>query len=125
MPDAFRHAAAAVAATLKRTTAVAISYHRGGAAIELQATPGQSEFSAEDELGQVATVKTDDWLLPAADLVFGGKPTRPQAGDRIQRLIGSALFVYEVSPAGPGEQCFRLDPSGQNLRIHTKEIDGP
>lgn len=123
MPDAFKHAAAAVAATLKRTTAVAISYHRGDAAIPLMATPGQSEFSAEDELGQVTTVKTDDWLLPAADLAFAGKQTRPQGGDRIKRLIGSAVFEYEVAP-GPGDQCFHLDPTGESLRIHTKEIDG-
>jgi hypothetical protein len=96
-----------------------VTYSRGDASVVLTAVPGESEHAAADEQGNVTLVRSQDWLVAAADLVLGGETIEPRAGDRIVTAEGQ---TYEVLP-GEGRDCFRA--SGRpylRLRIFTKRI---
>ncbi|MBX3451018.1 MAG: hypothetical protein KF777_15745 [Planctomycetaceae bacterium] len=51
---------------------------------------------------------------------IGGSPITPRPGDQILRSGG---LVYRVEPI-PGEQCYRIDGTGQRIRVHAKKIGG-
>ncbi len=99
-----------------------VTYLRGGDSVDLPATIGRTEFEQADEYGVVHRTQSRDFLVLAADLVLGGAPTLPQAGDRIRESVGDQTFLYEVM-APAGEPPWRYsDPYRKALRIHTKFI---
>ena len=99
-----------------------VTYQRGGQSVELAATIGRTEFEQADHFGVIHRTQSRDFLVRAADLVLGGEPALPVAGDRIREGDGEKTFVYEVMAPG-GEPPFRYsDPYRRTLRIHTKHV---
>ncbi len=99
-----------------------VRYLRGGDGVDLPATIGRTEFEQADEYGVIHRIQSRDFLVLAADLVLGGAPTLPQAGDCIRETVGDQTFLYEVMAPG-GEPPWRYsDPYRNALRIHTKFI---
>lgn len=100
-----------------------VTYSRGEASVEVQATVGRTVFEIDDGAGILQKVESRDYLVLTADLVLDGEPTLPQAGDRIREADGAKTFVYEVMAPG-GEPVWRYsDPYRKTLRIHTKHVD--
>ena len=99
-----------------------VTYQRGGQSVELAATIGRTEFEQADNFGVIHRTQSRDFLVRAADLVLGGQPALPVAGDRIREGDGDKTFVYEVMAPG-SEPPFRYsDPYRRTLRIHTKHV---
>lgn len=99
-----------------------VTYQRGNQSVELAATIGRTEFEQADTFGAIQRTQSRDFLVRTADLVLGGEPTMPVAGDRIREGDGEKTFVYEVMAPG-GEPPFRYsDPYRRSLRIHTKHV---
>ncbi|RIK82065.1 MAG: hypothetical protein DCC67_07565 [Planctomycetota bacterium] len=99
-----------------------VTYQRGGQSVELAATIGRTEFEQADHFGVIHRTQSRDFLVRAADLVLGGQPALPVAGDRIREGDGDKTFVYEVMAPG-SEPPFRYsDPYRRTLRIHTKHV---
>lgn len=99
-----------------------VAYQRGANSVEVKATIGRTIFEQTDDLGVLQKTESRDYLVRTADLVLGGTPTLPRAGDRIRETGSDKVFVYEVMAPG-GEPAFRFsDPYRQGLRIHTKQI---
>jgi len=100
----------------------AVTYQRGGASVQVQATVGRSQFDVHDGYGGTLRVESRDYLIRSEDLVLGGELILPISGDRIIETIGTTEVTYEVTAIG-GEPCFRYsDPQRKTLRIHTKNI---
>ena len=99
-----------------------VTYQRGTATVELNATIGRTAFQQADEYGVVHHTESRDFLVLTAALVLGGSPALPQAGDRILEADGTKTLVYEVM-APNGEPPWRYsDPYRTTLRIHTKHV---
>lgn len=99
-----------------------VTYIRGAASIELNATLGRSEFEEDDDSGTILRHEARDFLIRPEDLVIGGTETKPQVGDRIQAVDGETTLTFEVlSPGGqpPWRYC---DSHRKTMRIHTKLI---
>ena len=100
----------------------AVSYHRGGESVELDATVGQTIFEVEREFG-LERVESRDFLIRAADLLIGAAVVEPQAGDRIKETVGADVLVFEVIAPGAEPPWRYSDPGRKTLRIHTKRVD--
>jgi len=99
-----------------------VTYLRGGDSVDLPATIGQTTFEQADEYGVIHRTQSRDYLISAADLVFGGAQAQPRAGDRIRETRGAQVLLYEVMAPG-GEPPWRYsDPHRKTLRIHTKFV---
>ncbi len=94
-------------------------YQRGAAQIpNLMATPGETVFTlATEETIRLAENQVD-WIVTASDLVIDGAVTLPQTGDSYT----TGGMTYEVMQPDGVSQPYRLDPTGQQLRIFTKRI---
>jgi hypothetical protein len=116
--------AAALSATLQAHASEPVIYRRGGQAVALCATPGQTLLRLSDEFGGTRIEWTDqDFIIPRSALVLGGNATLPRRGDRIEREIGGELHVFEVRPYGPDEPQWRWsDRSRTIVRIHAKRL---
>ena len=109
-----------------------VTYLRGAESVDLQATIGRTVFEEADDFGVVHRTETRDYLIRTQDLVLGGQPALPTAGDRIRDMDagggggGGAILLYEVMApggAGGGEPPYRFsDPHRRTLRVHTKFI---
>lgn len=122
MPDLLEQGAAWLEDQRTRHMSRTVTYLRGGDGVDLPATIGRTEFEQADEYGVIHRTQARDFLVLAADLVLGGVPTLPQAGDRIRESVGDQIFLYEVMAPG-GEPPWRYsDPYRTALRIHTKFI---
>ncbi len=99
-----------------------VTYQRGAASVELNATIGQTTFEQTDDYGGIQRIEARDFLVQTADLVLDGEVTLPMVGDRIRETAGDSVFIYEVMAFG-SEPCFRYADSYRlSLRIHTKHI---
>lgn len=99
-----------------------VAYRSGNSEVELSATVGRTLFEQSDDRGLLSRVESRDFLVRAVDLVIGGEPVTPRAGDQVRETgdDGVTLFIYEVMAPG-GEPPFRFsDPYRRTLRIHTK-----
>lgn len=97
-----------------------IRYERGGLVSldALQATPGQTEFEIETSETIRVESRSKDWIVTASHLVDRfGRVILPERGDRITARDGQ----YEVMAPG-NVQPYRLDPTGQQLRIHSRKV---
>ncbi len=101
-----------------------VRYERDGSFVLLDVTVGRTEYQETDGYGGLIAKWTDrDFIFLAADLVLGGKFTKPEEGDKVYELDehDSITRTYEVM-AIPDAQCFRYcDPQRQGLRAHTKQ----
>jgi len=99
-----------------------VTYQRGADTVGLAATIGRTQFEQADASDVIHRIESRDFLVRAADLVLGGVPVTPVAGDRIRETSGETTFVYEVMAPG-GEPPFRFsDVNRLTYRIHTKLV---
>lgn len=102
-----------------------VTYRRGEASVELQATIGRTEHEVENGYGVLQKVETRDFLVRAEDLVLNGSAVLPNRGDRIIESHGEAALTYEVMAPGTrsGSSHFKYaDAYRHSLRIHTKHV---
>lgn len=100
-----------------------VTYARGAVSVELNATPGQTEFEHVDEQGVVQRIVSRDFLIRVADLKLDGAETLPESGDQVRETVAGVLYVHEVL-AQSGQPPWRYsDPFRQVLRVHTKQVD--
>lgn len=90
----------------------------GSLSVSLAARPGKTTFNYEDTSGAIIQWDSVDFILVASALNFGSGPVLPQKGWAVTRANGVVCELY--SPPG-SEKCYRLDPTGQQLRLHTKQ----
>lgn len=122
MPNLLQIGSAWLADQMKTHASVDVVYGRGAEQVPVKATVGKTEFDLDDGSGLVVRVQSRDYLIQSADLVLGGVPSLPVAGDRIREAQGAATFVYEVNAPG-NEPHYRFsDPFRKLLRIHTKHV---
>jgi hypothetical protein len=122
VPDAFEVASAWLGAKRKVHLARPVTYRRGAEAVEVDATIGRSLFEAPDAYGVVVVTESRDFLIAAADLVLGGEPALPAAGDRVEELQDGNILTYEVMAPGTEPAWRYSDPYHRTLRIHTKLV---
>ena len=94
-------------------------YARGAFSIPaLLATPGKTEFEIDN--GESVRIESNlvDWIVTASDLVLNNAVTVPKRGD----TFTTGGKTYEVMQPDGLSQPYRLDPTGQQLRIHTKRV---
>lgn len=101
----------------------AVTYHRGAASVELAATVGRTEYDVDTGHGIVERYESRDYLLRTADLVLAGQSTTPQAGDRIEEVIGGETVIYGVMAPANEPLWAYSDPGRLTMRIHTKQVD--
>jgi len=101
-----------------------VTYRRGGEAVQLVATLGQTTVEITDDTGATVQSPQMDFIVSAAELLLGGAPATPRIGDRIHvtGAIGKTL-VYEVLSLPDGRHYRPCDPGGRMLRIHAKQVD--
>jgi len=102
-----------------------VTYRRGELETTLTATRGASVFRLAAEYGVSIRVEMDDYIVTAADLVFGSTPVEPQAGDVIVDELGGVETQFEVRGPGGGEPAWQWDPFHVSYRIHTKALTTP
>lgn len=97
----------------------------GGEPIDLtgKAWPGgRTRFARDARDGGPAFVYSDrDYMIPAAELVAGGAPFRPERGDRITETIAGVARVFEVGAPKGAKEFHPSDSDETLLRVHTTE----
>jgi len=119
MSDLLTDAAGWLSEVRRTSLSQSVTYSRGESSVQLQATPGRTEYEIADEYGTTVKAHVTDWIVDAADLVLDGQRVLPEPGDRITTADGR---TFEVLPLA-GEHYRFLDPAGTMLRIHTRRID--
>jgi hypothetical protein len=105
----------------KAHLARSVTYQRGAASVEVQATVGRKTYDVAAEYGALVQVDATDFIIAAADLVLGGEQVVPQPGDRVRLTDGAKTEVYEVMGPGPDQACYEpADPYRRAWRVHTK-----
>ena len=123
MGNVLAKAARVAAGAVGRLQSVAIDYYRGDEVIEgLAVRLGRTRFQVDGGYGIEIKWTDRDFVIAPEDLVLSGVRITPQRGDQIRQVEGSITHVFEVLSPG-NEQCYRLDPNGASLRIHTKLIE--
>jgi len=103
-----------------------VTYQRGGEAVQLAATLGQTTVEVTDDTGATVRSPQMDFIVSAVELVLGGggMPTTPRIGDRIHVAADTGkTLVYEVLSLPDGRHYRPCDPGGRMLRIHAKQVD--
>lgn len=99
-----------------------IVYHRGEAALAIDATLGSSEYVEETVEPFRVAQRHRDFVFRAALLDFGAGPELPREGDVIAVQQGGVWHRCQVSNR-PGEKHYRFeDPDGVLIRVHTQQI---
>ncbi|RMF77611.1 MAG: hypothetical protein D6744_11170, partial [Planctomycetota bacterium] len=96
-----------------------VTYSRGNDSVVLNATKGQTPFEQVDEHGVVTTMRSQDFLIRASDLVLTGNQVTPEAGDKITETVGNVTSVYEVMSMQGGPPWRYSDPHEKTIRVHT------
>ncbi len=102
---------------------VTFTYRIGNlASAPLTGTLGQS-LHRVGETASISVVRTDrDLLTDPAKLILGGQVQTPARGHRVEITIGGKLQVFEVQPPADGEPVYRMEPTGQLMRIHLAKV---
>ena len=112
--------AAYLAAQLKASAAVTVTYSDGVNSVEISATPGNTPYDVMDRNGVLTQKEARDFIVTAADLVLNSQTVLPQSGHTITETVGSATHTYVVLRI-PGANEYRyVDQTRQLLRIHTE-----
>lgn len=96
-----------------------VTYVRGEASVEVQATKGSTQVEAQDGSITIQS-QISDWLIDVADLVLGAEQVEPARGDRIEEQRDGVTRRYEVMPVGPEGAWRYSGPQGVTYRIHSK-----
>jgi hypothetical protein len=127
VPNLLAKGQALLARLMKRdaTSTGAVTYRRGAETLDLtgKAWVGRTVFTRIPREGGAAVAFGDrDYLVVAADLVFGGEVVEPRRGDRIVEVIAGVDVTFEVVDPF-GEPAWRWSDPGRTVyRIHTKEV---
>jgi len=107
----------------KRHAATPVVYRRGQDAIQIDAQ--KLSVNVELDRGDGITVEAQrmDWVVAVGDLVFGGRPVKPEEGDQIEHRIGSTKHTYEVMPLGTDSHCRAVGPYQNAWRVHSKLVN--
>jgi hypothetical protein len=100
-----------------------VTYERGVESVQTWATLGSTDYEIADDVGAVVEAKTTDFIVTAASLILGGNAKKPQIGDQIRVTRDATILIFEVLDLGGSGHYRPLDPYGEMLRIHTKQID--
>jgi hypothetical protein len=104
-------------ATVRGAAGVEITYVRGADTVTLTATKGRSDL--ETMTGDVTTVvRSDDWIVAAADLELSGDLVTPKRDDKVKMESGGVVYVYAVTTP-PYSPC---DNERTHIRIHSKYV---
>ena len=101
-----------------------VTYRRGGEAVQLAATLGQTTVEVIDDTGATVRSPQMDFIVSGDALLLGGVAVVPQIGDRIH-VPGDTgkTLVYEVLSLPDGRHYRPCDGGGRMLRIHAKQVD--
>ena len=95
-----------------------VTYRRGAQSATVTAVTGQTEFDTLDDNGMPVKQIARDFLIATSELVLGGEPVEPQAGDLIEERDGTVNKVLPVNG-----HCWKWSDTGKTQRrIHTKEV---
>jgi hypothetical protein len=124
MADLLKTGLAWLSARLDEHASEPITYARAPYSVDLVATLGGDQVLRVDAgNGQTRIVRSQlDFGITASTLILHGERTLPERGDRITVTLDGITDVYEVMPAAPGEDCYRIDPFKQRLRVHAKWV---
>jgi hypothetical protein len=99
-----------------------VVYARGAISVQVAATVGKTVFHLDKGYGVQERIESRDYLILAVDLLLGGVPILPKAGEQVREIEGGKVFVYEILAPG-NEPCWRYsDLYRVTLRIHTKLV---
>ena len=119
-----RHAAIPV--VYERPPSHANTGSRRARRVTVLAVLGRPDATGE---ASVEPVRVDaegvDFLVSAADLVFGRQMVEPRTDDRVYLKRDGRILVYEVMPRTSGSPPWRWsDPQQTIRRISAKRVDG-
>lgn len=117
--NSLRQAIAGMQVTRKMIVSDLITYQRGSAKVSIYATIGKTDALIDTGLSVRIENNQVDWIIAATDLVIGGDAVTPIRGDVITGPDGT---VYEVQAPDGQTQPYNQDPTGTQLRIHTKVL---
>ncbi len=118
MANRIEKAVARAATVAKKQAGVDIVYRIGNASATFKAAKAGVRFLVEGVISAV----DQDWLIEPADLEIGGRVQTPAPGHRLDVTEAGVKSTYEVLEVGNGEPCFRVDQTGQLMRVHTKKV---
>lgn len=122
MANLFRTAVAALQTARKAYLSDSGTYSRGANTVTLLGTPGETRQETLQPSGLTTVVTLRDWFFDASDLILNGSRTRPAKGDRWTVVINGVTEVYEAHLPTGTDQCYHADPTGQQLRVHFKQV---
>ena len=101
-----------------------VTYLHGNLAIEIAATPGDSEIEVTDANGQLTLIRTRDFKVNTEELAVGGQTFEPTTDDRIlEELTVDGVtnkWLYDVVKL-PGKGTFDwVDHHRVRMRIFTE-----
>lgn len=102
-----------------------VSYHRGTAAVQVNAALGRASFEQLSEFDFVLKDEYRCYLILADDLVLPGVgKTTPNRGDQIKEVRESTEYTYEVmSPSNAVPPFEYVDHKYERmLKVHTKLV---
>lgn len=123
MPDLLRTGSDWLEEMRTRHATGTVTYRRGADGVTLSATIGRTVFEVDDGFGVLQKFESRDFLVLADELVLGGSPVLPEAGDRIEEVAGATTYVYEVMAPGKEPAWRYSDAYRRTLRIHTKQVE--
>lgn len=119
MANRIEKAVARAATVAKKQAGVDIVYRIGNASASFKAAKAGVRFLVEGVISAV----DQDWLIEPGDLLIGGRVQTPAPGHRIDYTDEDDVkSTYEVLEVGNGEPCYRVDQTGQLMRVHTKKV---
>ena len=121
MADLLQSGLTWLAGKLQTHASRAITYRRGVEQVVVNATLGRKDFEADSHEGRLY-FRSNDFLVPAADLVVGGQTVLPERGDQIDVVLDGATVTFEVLAQDNLPPWEYTDPHQTLLRIHTKRV---
>jgi hypothetical protein len=122
MATSFHNAVLGAHNAIRSSRGLAVTYRRGSSEVSLTAVAGRTRVSAENESGLLVESRQRDWLVRAADLLFGSQSFRPEVGDLVRLEEGPDVQDFEVQRLA-GESCYEAcDDLGHVLRIHSRQV---
>lgn len=123
MSDLLQTGAAWLATRKRQFASHEVTYIRSGSSLTILAEVGRTSVPQQVDDGGILEFRSRDYLLAAADLVFGGQQVEPQEGDLITEEINEKTCTFQVIPLDGGG-CFELvDGFGYRFRVHTKMME--
>jgi len=120
--NAIEKAVARLSATVQRAAGLAVQYYQDGLLIELTAVMADVDAEVVGPDGFPVVARATDFLIPCAELLVGGEPVEPKAGDQVRVQRGGKLETYEAMRLGGDSHFEPADPYSNQWRVHTKRV---